>query len=113
VHRLTTWPGNSAFEAAESLAAELNGLGVRVLYDRIGVLAGVEFTDAELLGVPEQRASASAALIELTRCSTSELLELTRPGRPRLRSRSIGPEIISRPTARGRGVTSAGVRPLG
>ena len=74
--------------------------------------AGVEFTDAELLGVPEQRASASAALIELTRCATSELPELTRPGRPRLRSRSIGPEIMRRPIVRGRGVHTGG-RPLG
>jgi prolyl-tRNA synthetase len=39
--------------AAETLAGELAGAGVRVLFDdRSGVSAGVKFKDAELIGVP-------------------------------------------------------------
>jgi prolyl-tRNA synthetase len=45
--------GDQTFEAAERLAGELEGAGVRVLYDdRVGVSAGVKFADSELIGVP-------------------------------------------------------------
>jgi prolyl-tRNA synthetase len=43
----------AAFEFCDRLAADLEGAGVRVLYDdRSGVSPGVKFKDAELLGMP-------------------------------------------------------------
>ena len=39
-------------EAAEKLAAELESLGVEVLYDDRGEKAGSMFSDADLLGIP-------------------------------------------------------------
>ncbi|MGI9053780.1 MAG: His/Gly/Thr/Pro-type tRNA ligase C-terminal domain-containing protein, partial [Ilumatobacteraceae bacterium] len=46
-------PGAEQWPAAESLAADLEAAGVRVLLDdRAGVSPGVKFKDAELLGVP-------------------------------------------------------------
>jgi len=39
-------------EAAESLAADLERAGLRVLLDDRGASAGVAFADADLLGVP-------------------------------------------------------------
>ena len=53
VHLLATGRDAAAFDAAESLAVDLDARGVRVLFDdRRSVSAGVKFTDAELLGVP-------------------------------------------------------------
>jgi prolyl-tRNA synthetase len=52
VHLLATGRGDE-FEAAESLAVDLDARGIRVLFDdRRSVSAGVKFTDAELLDVP-------------------------------------------------------------
>jgi prolyl-tRNA synthetase len=46
-------PGGEQWPAAERLAAELDGAGVRVLLDdRDSVSPGVKFADAELIGVP-------------------------------------------------------------
>ncbi len=46
-------PGGEQWPAAEALAAELEGAGLRVLLDdRDSVSPGVKFKDAELLGVP-------------------------------------------------------------
>ncbi len=46
-------PGEPQHAAAESLAGELEGKGLRVLLDdRISASPGVKFNDAELLGVP-------------------------------------------------------------
>jgi len=46
-------PGGEQWPAAERLAAELEGAGVRVLLDdRDSVSPGVKFKDAELIGVP-------------------------------------------------------------
>ncbi|HEY2790756.1 MAG TPA: His/Gly/Thr/Pro-type tRNA ligase C-terminal domain-containing protein, partial [Micromonosporaceae bacterium] len=45
--------GNPQVEPALALASSLQAAGVRVIVDdRIGVSAGVKFTDAELLGMP-------------------------------------------------------------
>jgi prolyl-tRNA synthetase len=53
VHLVATGKDAAAFEFSESLAAELESAGVRVLYDdRTGVSPGVKFKDAELLGMP-------------------------------------------------------------
>lgn len=53
VHIIATGKADEPFEAAEALAAELDGAGVRVLLDdRRGVSPGVKFNDSELLGVP-------------------------------------------------------------
>ena len=53
VHIVATGKADEPFEAAEALAAELDGAGVRVLLDdRRGVSPGVKFNDSELLGVP-------------------------------------------------------------
>ncbi|WP_375476045.1 proline--tRNA ligase [uncultured Jatrophihabitans sp.] len=53
VHIVATGKDATVFDAAETLAAELESGGVRVLYDdRRGVSPGVKFKDAELLGVP-------------------------------------------------------------
>ena len=53
VHLVATGKSDDAFDAAESLAQELDALGIRVLYDdRRGVSPGVKFNDSELLGVP-------------------------------------------------------------
>jgi prolyl-tRNA synthetase len=53
VHVLATGKDEAAFEAADSLVAELEAGGVEVLYDdRRKVSPGVKFKDAELLGMP-------------------------------------------------------------
>jgi prolyl-tRNA synthetase len=51
VHVVAT--GNGQVDAALRLGEDLAERGVRVIVDdRVGVSAGVKFTDAELLGVP-------------------------------------------------------------
>jgi prolyl-tRNA synthetase len=53
VHLVATGKDPSVFATAEVLAAELDSLGVRVLFDdRPKVSPGVKFKDAELLGMP-------------------------------------------------------------
>jgi prolyl-tRNA synthetase len=53
VHLVATGKDEAVFAAAQRLAEELEGFGVRVLYDdRRGVSPGVKFKDAELIGVP-------------------------------------------------------------
>jgi prolyl-tRNA synthetase len=53
IHLIATGKSDEPFEAAEDLAARLDGVGVRVLYDdRRGVSPGVKFNDSELLGIP-------------------------------------------------------------
>ena len=53
VHVVATGKEESVFEAADSLVADLESVGVSVLYDdRPKVSPGVKFADAELLGVP-------------------------------------------------------------
>ena len=53
VHIVATGKDDLPFEAAESIAQELDARGVRVLLDdRRGVSPGVKFNDAELIGVP-------------------------------------------------------------
>jgi prolyl-tRNA synthetase len=53
VHLVATGKGDGPFEAADVLAADLEGRGLRVLYDdRRGVSPGVKFRDAELIGIP-------------------------------------------------------------
>ncbi len=53
VHIVATGKDDSVFTAADTLAAELDAAGVRVMYDdRRGVSPGVKFKDAELIGVP-------------------------------------------------------------
>jgi len=53
VHIVATGKDDLVFAQAGRIAAELDGQGVRVLYDdRTGVSPGVKFKDAELLGVP-------------------------------------------------------------
>jgi prolyl-tRNA synthetase len=53
VHLVATGKDGSVFDAAQSLADELVGQGLTVLYDdRRGVSPGVKFKDAELLGMP-------------------------------------------------------------
>jgi prolyl-tRNA synthetase len=53
VHLVATGKGAEIFEAAETLAGELEAAGLTVLYDdRPKVSPGVKFGDAELIGVP-------------------------------------------------------------
>jgi prolyl-tRNA synthetase len=53
VHLVATGKDDSVFEAAATLAIELDNAGVRVLFDdRRGVSPGVKFKDAELIGIP-------------------------------------------------------------
>ncbi|PZF80261.1 proline--tRNA ligase [Jiangella anatolica] len=53
VHIVATGKDDAVFEAASSLADELDAAGVRVLFDdRRGVSPGVKFKDSELIGVP-------------------------------------------------------------
>jgi prolyl-tRNA synthetase len=53
VHIVATGKDEAVFEAAERLAADLDGREVAVLYDdRPKVSPGVKFKDAELIGVP-------------------------------------------------------------
>jgi prolyl-tRNA synthetase len=53
VHVVATGKDGEVFDTAGRVAAELEGAGVRVLYDdRQKVSPGVKFKDAELLGVP-------------------------------------------------------------
>lgn len=52
-HLIATGKGTEPLEAAEDLAGQLAGRGLRILLDdRPGVSPGVKFGDAELLGVP-------------------------------------------------------------
>jgi prolyl-tRNA synthetase len=53
VHLVATGKDDAVFAAADTLAADLEAAGVRVMYDdRRAVSAGVKFKDAELIGVP-------------------------------------------------------------
>lgn len=53
IHIVATGKDDIAFDTAEKFAQELEGKGVRVLYDdRRGVMPGAKFNDAELIGVP-------------------------------------------------------------
>lgn len=53
VHIVATGKDAQAFEAAETLVAELEGRGIEVIFDdRKKVSPGVKFKDAELIGVP-------------------------------------------------------------
>ncbi|MHB0929354.1 MAG: His/Gly/Thr/Pro-type tRNA ligase C-terminal domain-containing protein, partial [Candidatus Nanopelagicales bacterium] len=53
VHLVATGKEESVWEKAESLAAELEAAGLRVLFDdRRQASPGVKFNDAELIGVP-------------------------------------------------------------
>jgi prolyl-tRNA synthetase len=53
VHIVATGNTDPVFEAAETLTAELEARGIRVMVDdRRGVSPGVKFKDSELLGVP-------------------------------------------------------------
>src|SRR3954449_9344019 len=53
VHVVATGKDDAVFDTAGRLCEELQGAGVRVLYDdRPKVSPGVKFKDAELLGVP-------------------------------------------------------------
>ena len=53
VHLVATGKDDAVFDAAQSLADDLVGRGLTVLYDdRRGVSPGVKFKDAELLGMP-------------------------------------------------------------
>jgi prolyl-tRNA synthetase len=53
VHLVATGKDEAAFAAAQRLAEQLEGFGIRVLFDdRRGVSPGVKFKDAELIGVP-------------------------------------------------------------
>ena len=53
VHIIATGKEDAPFDAADSLAVELESNGLRVLFDdRRGVSPGVKFNDSELLGVP-------------------------------------------------------------
>jgi prolyl-tRNA synthetase len=53
IHLVATGKEDAVFQAAEQIAAELDGAGVRVIYDdRRGVSPGVKFNDSELIGVP-------------------------------------------------------------
>nr|WP_219633088.1 proline--tRNA ligase [Haloechinothrix aidingensis] len=52
VHMVLAGKDDSIAEAAERLAAELDGAGVRVILDDRTASPGVKFADAELVGVP-------------------------------------------------------------
>ncbi|MGH3457155.1 proline--tRNA ligase [Aeromicrobium sp.] len=53
VHLVATGKDEAVFETADALVAELESVGVEVLYDdRRKVSPGVKFKDAELLGMP-------------------------------------------------------------
>ncbi|HTW10027.1 MAG TPA: proline--tRNA ligase [Acidimicrobiales bacterium] len=53
VHVVAMGKDDEPFEVAARTASQLQGLGLRVLYDdRVGVSAGVKFADADLLGAP-------------------------------------------------------------
>ena len=53
VHIIATGKDELPFETAESLAADLEKAGLRILLDdRRGVSPGVKFNDSELLGIP-------------------------------------------------------------
>lgn len=53
VHIVATGKDAQAFDAAETLVAELEGRGIEVIFDdRKKVSPGVKFKDAELIGVP-------------------------------------------------------------
>jgi prolyl-tRNA synthetase len=53
VHLVATGKDGAVFDAAEDLARDLEGCGLRVLLDdRRGVSPGVKFNDSELIGVP-------------------------------------------------------------
>jgi prolyl-tRNA synthetase len=53
VHLVVAGKDDSLFEAAEKLAADLEGRGISVMLDdRRGTSPGVKFKDAELIGIP-------------------------------------------------------------
>jgi prolyl-tRNA synthetase len=53
VHLVATGKDDTVFAAADGIAADLEAVGLRVMYDdRRGVSPGVKFKDAELIGVP-------------------------------------------------------------
>ena len=53
VHLVVAGKDDSLFEAAEKIAAELEGRGISVMLDdRRGTSPGVKFKDAELIGIP-------------------------------------------------------------
>jgi prolyl-tRNA synthetase len=53
VHVVVAGKDDSLFEAAEKIAAELEGRGISVMLDdRRGTSPGVKFKDAELIGIP-------------------------------------------------------------
>lgn len=53
IHIVATGKDEEPFQVAESVAAELESAGIRVLLDdRRGVSPGVKFNDSELLGIP-------------------------------------------------------------
>ena len=53
VHIVATGKEDAVFDAASTLAAELDAAGVEVCYDdRVKVSPGVKFKDAELIGAP-------------------------------------------------------------
>lgn len=53
VHLVATGKDEAVYEEAERIAAELEMLGLRVLFDdRAGVSPGVKFNDSELIGIP-------------------------------------------------------------
>jgi prolyl-tRNA synthetase len=53
IHLIATGKSDEPFEVGERIAAELDSLGIRVLFDdRRGVSPGVKFNDSELIGVP-------------------------------------------------------------
>jgi prolyl-tRNA synthetase len=53
IHIVAAGKSQEISDAAEALARDAEGAGLRVLFDdRMGVSAGVKFNDAELLGVP-------------------------------------------------------------
>jgi prolyl-tRNA synthetase len=53
VHVVATGKDPAIFEAADQLVSDLEGRGIRVIFDdRRGISPGVKFNDAELIGVP-------------------------------------------------------------
>ena len=61
IHLIATGKSDEPFETAERLAADLDAVGVRVLYDdRRGVSPGVKFNDSELLGDTDHRGRGQA-----------------------------------------------------
>jgi prolyl-tRNA synthetase len=84
VHLVPTGKEDSAYDAAEALAAELESLGVRVLLDdRRGVSPGVKFNDSELIGVPTivvLGKRLAEGMIEVKNRATGERVDIPREG---------------------------------